>query len=364
MNNYASTSNNNLFFGTSGVYSNGTAFAFGPFQTLVGTRETASKSQNPTFASTTGADANYLNFANGAINLAGGNAQVIAGYTTDYSGATRDASAPDMGAYEFAQGTISAPTITGFTTAFSPSAPIFLCAAGGSVVTITGTGLDTVSSVLFNGPSGVTLVGTITGQTATSLTVTSPAGVVDGIIRVTNPAGSADSGSSFTTADAPTVGVSSAVTICSGSSTTLTATGASTYAWSPSTGLSATTGASVTANPTVNTTYTVTVTVATGCETTREVTVSVNEDFLVEVPNLFTPNGDGINDYFIIDNIFTYDAEVLIFNRWGTELYSSTAYQNDWDGTNNDGDPLTDGTYYYVVKVGPKVYKGAITILR
>ncbi|PJE45264.1 MAG: hypothetical protein CUR32_00070 [Flavobacterium sp.] len=277
LNNYASTSNNNLLFGTSGVYNNiTTTYAFGPFQTLVGTRETASKSQNPTFASTIGADANYLNFANGAINLAGGNAQVIAGYTTDYSGATRDASAPDMGAYEFAQGTISAPTITGFTTAFSPSAPIYLCAAGGSVVTITGTGLDTVSSVLFNGPSGVTLVGTITGQTATSLTVTSPAGVVDGIIRVTNPAGSADSSSSFTTADAPTVGVSSAVTICSGSSTTLTATGANTYAWSPSTGLSASTGASVTANPTANTTYTVTGTSTAGCTATNTVAVTVS----------------------------------------------------------------------------------------
>lgn len=277
LNNYATTSNNNLFFGTSGVYSNGTAFAFGPFQTLVGTRETASKSQNPTFASTTGADANFLNFANGAINLAGGNAQILASpYTTDFSGATRDGSAPDMGAYEFAQGSIPAPTITGFTTAFSPSAPIYLCAAGGSVVTITGTGLDTVSSVLFNGPSGVTLAGTITGQTATSLTVTSPAGVVDGIIRVTNPAGSADSSSSFTTADAPTVGISSAVTICSGDSTTLTATGANTYAWSPSTGLSATTGANVTANPTATTTYTVTGTNTAGCTATNTVAVTVN----------------------------------------------------------------------------------------
>ena len=274
---YAAASNNNLFFGSTLFFDGTTAYpSLSSFQTLVSPSDTASKSQNPTFASTTGADANYLNFANGAINLAGGNAQVIAGYTTDYSGATRDGSAPDMGAYEFAQGSIPVPTISGFTTAFSPSAPIFLCAAGGSVVTITGTGLDTVSSVLFNGPSGVTLAGTITGQTATSLTVTSPAGVVDGIIRVTNPAGSADSSSSFTTADAPTVGISSAVTICSGDSTTLTATGANTYAWSPSTGLSATTGANVTANPTATTTYTVTGTNTAGCTATNTVAVTVN----------------------------------------------------------------------------------------
>ncbi len=276
--NYATTSNNNLFFGTSGVYNNGTTtYAFGPFQSLVSTRETASKSQNPTFANiSNGALSTYLNFADGAINLAGGNAQVISGYTTDYSGASRDGSAPDMGAFEFNQGTISAPTITGFTTAFSPSAPIYLCSTGGSVVTITGTGLDTVSSVLFNGGSGVNLAGTITAQTATSLTVTSPAGVVDGIIRVTNPGGSADSSSAFTTADPPTVGVSSAATICSGSSTTLTATGANTYAWSPSLGLNGTTTASVTASPTTTTTYTVVGTTTAGCSANNTVTVNVN----------------------------------------------------------------------------------------
>ncbi|TBX65986.1 hypothetical protein EZL74_11475 [Flavobacterium silvisoli] len=275
--NYATTSNNNLFYGTSGVYNNGTTtYAFGPFQTLVSTRETASKSQNPTFVSTTGSDATFLNFANGAINLAGGNAQVISGYTTDYSGATRDGSAPDMGAYEFNQGSIPAPTIAGFTTAFSPSAPIYLCSAGGSVVTITGTALDTVSSVLFNGGSGVNLAGTITAQSATSLTVTSPAGVVDGIIRVINPGGSADSSTAFTTADPPTVGVSSAATICSGSSTTLTATGANTYVWSPSLGLNGTTGSSVLASPTTSTTYTVTGTSTAGCTATATVAVSVS----------------------------------------------------------------------------------------
>lgn len=160
------------------------------------------------------------------------------------------------------------------------------------------------------------------------------------------------------------VTISQDTTVSLGFSTTLEATGGIGYVWSPEESLDNPLSGTPVASPLVNTTYTVTVTVSSGCETTREVTVTVNEDFLVEVPNLFTPNGDGINDYFVISNIFTYDAEVLIFNRWGTELYSSTAYQNDWNGTNNDGDQLTDGTYYYVVKVGPKVYKGAITILR
>jgi PKD repeat protein len=77
----------------------------------------------------------------------------------------------------------------------------------------------------------------------------------------------------------PVVTTSNNVSICIGSSTTLTAnsSGANTYSWSPSTGLSATTGASVTANPTVTTTYTVTGTrTNTGCQNNATVTVTVN----------------------------------------------------------------------------------------
>jgi uncharacterized protein YjdB len=72
----------------------------------------------------------------------------------------------------------------------------------------------------------------------------------------------------------PTISSSSSVAVCSGTSTTLTATGGTTYSWSPTTGLSATTGASVTATPTTTTTYTVTGTTS-GCSGTASVTVTV-----------------------------------------------------------------------------------------
>jgi hypothetical protein len=268
---YASTSNNNLFFG-SAVFTDATNTdaTLSAFQTrLADTRDSASKFQNPTFASTTGSDATFLHFTAGAINFAGGTAQVIAGYGTDFDGNTRDASTPDIGADEFVQGLASLPSIT----SFDPSS---LCVAGGQTVTIIGTDLDSVTSVLFNGPSGVTLVGTITGQTSTTLTVTAPAAVVDGVIRVVNSAGSADSASTFIAAATPTIGVTSGSTICSGASTSLTATGGATYAWSPATGLSATTGATVTASPTATTTYTVTGTSAAGCSATNTVTITVN----------------------------------------------------------------------------------------
>ena len=68
------------------------------------------------------------------------------------------------------------------------------------------------------------------------------------------------------------------------------------------------------------------------------------------IPNGFSPNGDGVNDNFVIpcteDNP---DATVRIFNRWGVEVwFSEGAYKNDWDGHNMQGIVLPDGTYYII----------------
>jgi hypothetical protein len=271
---HASTSNNNLFYGST-IYTDGTSSdaTLGDFITRLGdTRESVSKSQNITFASTTGSDANFLNFNTGAINFAGGGAQVLASpFDVDFSGASRSGSAPDMGAFEFAEGSAPLPNITSFS-------PLDLCVAGGQSVTITGTDLGLVTTVGFNGPGGVnTLFGIITAQTSTSLTVTTPAGVVDGVITATNSTGSDNSSATFVSRPTPTVTVSSNVTICSGSGTSLVASGGATYSWSPATGLSATTGATVTASPTSTTTYTVTGTSTYGCSSSAQVTVTVNK---------------------------------------------------------------------------------------
>lgn len=144
----------------------------------------------------------------------------------------------------------------------------------------------------------------------------------------------------------------------------LFATGGIAYEWSPTDGLNDAFIANPTATPLENTTYSVTVTVSDGCFAVREVTVNVVEDFLVIPPNLFSPNGDGINDYWVIDNIDNYPiCEVIVFNRWGSEIFSSEGYQNDWDGTSG-GQNVSDGTYYYILKCADKTYKGAVTILR
>jgi gliding motility-associated-like protein len=63
------------------------------------------------------------------------------------------------------------------------------------------------------------------------------------------------------------------------------------------------------------------------------------------VPNIMTPNGDGINDHFFITGLET-GTKLTVFNRWGDIVYSSNNYNNDWDAGN-----LTEGVYFYVLNL-------------
>jgi gliding motility-associated-like protein len=68
---------------------------------------------------------------------------------------------------------------------------------------------------------------------------------------------------------------------------------------------------------------------------------------VITIPNVFTPNADGINDYFTIRNLPLYDYRPLtIYNRWGKKVFESNQYNNDWDGSN-----VPDGVYYGVVSI-------------
>jgi len=163
------------------------------------------------------------------------------------------------------------------------------------------------------------------------------------------------------------VTVSNDTTISLGYSVQLVATGGQIYSWTPSESLDIPNSATPIATPDSTTTYTVTVSDLNGCEVTREVTITVVEDFVLDIPNLFSPNGDGVNDLFVIFNLETYPkTSIILFNRWGMKVWESDDYQNDWDGTSDKGDELTDGTYFYIINVGgtDKIYKGDINILR
>lgn len=85
-----------------------------------------------------------------------------------------------------------------------------------------------------------------------------------------------------------------------------------------------------------------------------------------KIPNTFTPNGDGINDRWDINDLATFpNCIVEVFTRYGTMVYRSLGYGTPWQGKFNGAD-LTTGTYYYVIdlKNGDKPYSGSITILR
>lgn len=93
------------------------------------------------------------------------------------------------------------------------------------------------------------------------------------------------------------------------------------------------------------------------CEcTTAEVILEVGSDAPCTIPTIFTPNGDGINDEFVIQCLLNDTAypqsQLTIFNTWGDEVYrSGIPYKNDWDG-NFRGVPLPPGTYYYILNFG------------
>lgn len=80
--------------------------------------------------------------------------------------------------------------------------------------------------------------------------------------------------------------------------------------------------------------------------------------------NAITPDGDNLNDFWIVENVESYAGfELYIFNSSGLEVYRTSNYQNDWNGTYN-GNPLPKGTYYYLFRSNAIIYKGIITILR
>jgi gliding motility-associated-like protein len=73
----------------------------------------------------------------------------------------------------------------------------------------------------------------------------------------------------------------------------------------------------------------------------------VPEPPTIVIPNVFTPNNDGVNDLFVIRNLNLYSHRPLvIYNRWGNVVYKTIQYNNDWDGDN-----VPDGVYYGVVEI-------------
>ncbi|MGC4103317.1 PKD domain-containing protein [Ferruginibacter sp.] len=124
------------------------------------------------------------------------------------------------------------------------------------------------------------------------------------------------------------------------------------YLWSPPTYLSSTTDMAPTANIIMDDiTYTLTVTGTGGCTAAPD-KVFIKVLKAPKIPNTFTPNGDGINELWLIDYLDTYpNNRVQVFTRTGQLVFESKGYKKPWDGKLN-GKPLPFDTYYYIIEPG------------
>ena len=178
----------------------------------------------------------------------------------------------------------------------------------------------------------------------------------DSVDVIVNPLPDADAGSN--------------ITILNGYGVTIggnpTSTTGAIYTWTPLVEIDNNTSANPTVNPSSTTVYTVIVSTALGCSVSDSVVVTV-------VPNIvhgngITPNGDGANDEWIIDNIELFpNCVVEVYNRWGELLFQSVGYKEHWKGVFK-GQSLPVGTYYYIINLNdakfPEPETGPITIVR
>jgi len=136
------------------------------------------------------------------------------------------------------------------------------------------------------------------------------------------------------------------------------------YSWSPATFLSDPTILTPVTTPTHDITYTLTATSQSCGTATSQVFVRVFEKIII--PSAFSPNNDGINDYWNIAKLTTYpDCSVLVYNRYGQQVFQSVGYGKAWDGTFN-GAALPVGTYYYIIDLKNNIPKisGWVVIIR
>ena len=135
---------------------------------------------------------------------------------------------------------------------------------------------------------------------------------------------------------------------------TLQASEGSSYSWSPNSGLSCYDCRSPEVSSTVSTTYTCTlISSMSACPENELFILTIVEEPVLpsgefKIPNVFTPNGDNFNDLFEITGLPPFSS-LIVFNRSGKEVCRSEEYKNDWNGSDLEGNPLPEGTYWYVL---------------
>ena len=147
-----------------------------------------------------------------------------------------------------------------------------------------------------------------------------------------------------------------------------TGTGSLVYQWTPGNGLNFVNVSNPTYSGSDSITFSFKATDTYGCADSASVSVYVYVPDNVQLPNVITPNGDGLNDTWKLNPKIDLDgSHLVIFDRWGQVVYEVDNYANNWGGTyKSTGQLLPDGTYYYVLKVPVQhnhVYEGPINII-
>ncbi|MFI5203423.1 MAG: PKD domain-containing protein, partial [Flavobacteriales bacterium] len=105
-----------------------------------------------------------------------------------------------------------------------------------------------------------------------------------------------------------------------------------------------------------------------GCADTVVLNIVIYPEYALYVPNAFTPDGDGTNDFFFTQGYLIEEFEMMIYNRWGEAVFTSTSINQQWDGT-HQGQKVQDGVYVYKIKMKDvygyrKEVIGSLTLLR
>ena len=185
----------------------------------------------------------------------------------------------------------------------------------------------------------------------------------------TNSNGSDTTTSTVVVNATPIIDAGSDVSIDLGQSTTLTATGTNgVYTWSPFTWLDCAICVSPISTPEETITYTVIVVDSNGCSAVDQVTVIVNFENVIFVPNIFSPNGDGFNDILYVRGKGVAELNFFIYDRWGEKVFETTTLDKGWDGTFRNK-KMNNAVFVYYLQAtfidgSEATQKGDITLIR
>jgi gliding motility-associated-like protein len=210
-----------------------------------------------------------------------------------------------------------------------------------------------------------------TGAVAAPTPSTATAGTITYYVSQTSGCESSRTNITVTVNGLPQVSISPVNgPLCIGGSATLSATGASTYLWSPATGLSDAASSNPVASLKTDMVYTVTGTDNNGCIATAQISLKPSIACLgYNIPDAFTPNGDGHNDIF---RVATADVpqsfHMMIFNRYGGKVFETSDVQAGWNGYMGSTPAMT-GAYVYTIVIKTSTgtiieKKGTVLVIR